>query len=208
MKRSIPCRIPGPGPARGRRRDPGAGGHGARLVLQHGPELRDARGNSNTMNFGINANLTRQWLRTAWRNERHVRAHRRHRAHAASRSALPTNFTVEPGRQRHQVGAAVRQQRPGAPRDRAVLLERGGQRRARPFAGLESRTIGAAGVGYLWQKPDKARALPGRHRGDLHGAGRSDRRPRDRGRVRGRALHPGRREALRRPPCRTRSLRT
>ena len=33
-----------------------------------------ARGNSNTLNFGVNADLTRQWLRTAWRDKGHVRA--------------------------------------------------------------------------------------------------------------------------------------
>lgn len=114
-----------------------------------------ARGNSNTMNLGINADLTRQWLRTAWRNNgSFVRSDVAEPTQTAT--GTPGDFTVEPG--------------PSVTKSERLFFSSNLERRVTErffwnvagnverdvFAGLEYRTSGAAGVGYLWQKPDNS----------------------------------------------------
>ncbi len=114
-----------------------------------------ARGNSKTMNFGINADLTRQWLRTAWRNNgSFVRSD----VAEPSQTAVGSlgDFTVETG--------------PSVTKSERLFFKSDLERRVTErffynvagnverdvFAGIEYRTAGAAGVGYLWQKPDNS----------------------------------------------------
>jgi hypothetical protein len=114
-----------------------------------------ARGNSNTLNFGVNADLTRQWLRTAWRNKgTFVRAD----AADPTQTAIgaPGSFEVEPG--------------PTVTKSERLFFSSDLERRVTErffwnvtgnverdvFAGLDYRASGAAGVGYLWQKPDNS----------------------------------------------------
>ena len=114
-----------------------------------------ARGNSKTMNFGINADVTRQWLRTAWRNNgSFVRSDVAEPSQIAT--GTPGNFSVETG--------------PSVTKSERLFFKSDLERRVTerffwnvagnverdPFAGLEYRTAGAAGVGYLWQKPDNS----------------------------------------------------
>jgi putative salt-induced outer membrane protein YdiY len=114
-----------------------------------------ARGNSNTMNFGINANLTRQWLRTAWRNNgSFVRSDVAEPTQTAI--GVPGDFSVEPG--------------PSVTKSERLFFKSDLERRITErffwnvagdverdvFAGLEYRTAGALGVGYLWLKPDNS----------------------------------------------------
>jgi hypothetical protein len=114
-----------------------------------------ARGNSNTMNFGINANLTRQWLRTAWRNNG---SFVRNDVAEPTQTAIgtPGDFTVEPG--------------PSVTKSERLFFKSDLERRVTErffwnvagdverdiFAGLEYRAAGALGVGYLWLKPDNS----------------------------------------------------
>jgi hypothetical protein len=114
-----------------------------------------ARGNSETLNFGINANLTRQWLRTAWRNQGSFV-----RSDVAEPTQIATgsvgDFTVEPG--------------PSVTKSERLFFRSDLERRVTErffwnvagnverdvFAGLEYRAAGALGVGYLWLKPDNS----------------------------------------------------
>lgn len=114
-----------------------------------------ARGNSNTMNFGINANLTRQWLRTAWRNNgTFVRSDVAEPTQIAV--GTPGDFTVEPG------DSVTKSERLFFSSDlERRVTERffwnvTGNVERDVFAGLDYRTSGAAGVGWLWQKPDNS----------------------------------------------------
>lgn len=113
------------------------------------------QGNSKTMNFGITADLTRQWLRTAWRNNG---SFVRNDVADPSQTAVgsPGSFEVETG--------------PSVTKSERLFFKSDLERRVTerffwnvagnverdPFAGLEYRTTGAAGVGYLWQKPDNS----------------------------------------------------
>jgi len=113
------------------------------------------RGNSKTLNAGINANLTRQWLRTAWRtNGSFVR----NDVSEPSRIAVgsTTNFVTDFG------PTVTKSEKIFANSDlERRLTERffwnvAGSFERDQFAGLDSRVIGALGVGYLWQKPDNS----------------------------------------------------
>jgi putative salt-induced outer membrane protein YdiY len=113
------------------------------------------RGNSKTLNAGINASLTRQWLRTAWRtNGSFVR----NDVSEPSRIAVgtPTNFVTDFG------PTVTKSEKIFANSDlERRLTERffwnvAGSFERDQFAGLDSRVIGAVGVGYLWQKPDNS----------------------------------------------------
>jgi putative salt-induced outer membrane protein YdiY len=113
------------------------------------------RGNSKTLNAGLNTNITRQWLRTAWRtNGSFVR----NDVSEPSRIATGTvgNFSTDFG--------------PTVTKSEKVFVNSDLERRVTErffwnvagnferdqFAGLDSRVIGAAGIGYLWQKPDNS----------------------------------------------------
>jgi putative salt-induced outer membrane protein YdiY len=113
------------------------------------------RGNTKTLNAGINANLTRQWLRTAWRtNGSFVR----NDVSEPSRIAVgsTTNFVTDFG------PTVTKSEKIFANSDlERRLTERffwnvAGSFERDQFAGLDSRVIGALGVGYLWQKPDNS----------------------------------------------------
>jgi putative salt-induced outer membrane protein YdiY len=114
-----------------------------------------ARGNSNTMNLGINASLTRQWLRTAWRNNgSFVRSDVAEPTQTAV--GVPGDFSVEPG--------------PSVTKSERLFFKSDLERRITErffwnvagdverdvFAGLDYRTTAALGVGYLWMKPDNS----------------------------------------------------
>jgi putative salt-induced outer membrane protein YdiY len=113
------------------------------------------RGNSKTLNAGLNTNLTRQWLRTAWKtNGSFVRNDVSEPSRIATGSA--TNFTTDFG--------------PTVTKSEKVFVNSDLERRITErffynvagnferdqFAGLDRRVIGAVGVGYLWQKPDNS----------------------------------------------------
>lgn len=113
------------------------------------------RGNSKTLNAGLNTNLTRQWLRTAWKtNGSFVRNDVSEPSRIATGSA--TNFTTDFG--------------PTVTKSEKVFVNTDLERRVTErffwnvagnferdkFAGLDRRVIGAAGIGYLWQKPDNS----------------------------------------------------
>jgi putative salt-induced outer membrane protein YdiY len=113
------------------------------------------RGNSKTLNAGLNANLTRQWLRTAWRtNGSFVR----NDVSEPSRIAVgsTTNFVTDFG------PTVTKSEKIFANSDlERRLTERffwnvAGSFERDQFAGLDSRVLGALGVGYLWQKPDSS----------------------------------------------------
>jgi hypothetical protein len=113
------------------------------------------QGNSKTMNFGITADLTRQWLRTAWRNNG---SFVRNDVAEPSQTAVgvPGDFSVETG--------------PSVTKSERLFFKSDLERRMTErffwnvagnverdvFAGLDYRAAGAAGVGYLWQKPDNS----------------------------------------------------
>ena len=113
------------------------------------------QGNSKTMNFGINADLTRQWLRTAWRNNG---SFVRNDVAEPSQTAVGSlgNFEVETG--------------PTVTKSERLFFKSDLERRVTErffwnvagnverdvFAGLDYRAAGAAGVGWLWQKPDNS----------------------------------------------------
>lgn len=114
-----------------------------------------ARGNSNTLNFGITADLTRQWLRTAWRNNgSFVRSDVAEPTQTAI--GVPGDFSVEPG--------------PTVTKSERLFFKSDLERRITErffwnvagdverdvFAGLDYRTAAALGVGYLWQRPDNS----------------------------------------------------
>ena len=113
------------------------------------------RGNSKTLNAGLNTSLTRQWLRTAWKtNGSFVRNDVSEPSRVAS--GVPGNFTTDFG--------------PTITKSEKVFVNSDLERRLTErffwnvagnferdeFAGLERRVIGAVGVGYLWQKPDNS----------------------------------------------------
>ena len=113
------------------------------------------QGNSKTMNFGITADLTRQWLRTAWRNNG---SFVRNDVAEPSQTAVgvPGDFAVETG--------------PSVTKSERLFFKSDFERRFTErwfwnaagnverdvFAGLDYRAAGAAGLGYLWQKPDNS----------------------------------------------------
>jgi hypothetical protein len=114
-----------------------------------------ARGNSETLNFGVNVDLTRQWLRTAWRNNgAFVRSDVAEPTRFAT--GTPANFTLETG--------------PSVTKSEKLFFKSDLERRITErffwnvagnverdvFAGLKYRTAGALGVGYLWQRPDNS----------------------------------------------------
>jgi putative salt-induced outer membrane protein YdiY len=111
------------------------------------------RGNSETLNLGINTNLTRQWLRTAWRNNgSFVRTDVNEPTIFAV--GTPSNFVFDTG--------------PRVTKSEKLFFNSDLERRITerffwnvagnverdPFAGLRHRETGALGIGYLWQKPD------------------------------------------------------
>ena len=113
------------------------------------------QGNSKTMNFGITADVTRQWLRTAWRNNG---SFVRNDVAEPTQTAVGSlgNFEVETG--------------PTVTKSERLFFKSDLERRVTErffwnvagnverdvFAGLDYRAAGAAGVGYLWQKPDNS----------------------------------------------------
>jgi Protein of unknown function, DUF481 len=113
------------------------------------------QGNSKTMNFGITADVTRQWLRTAWRNNG---SFVRNDVAEPSQTAVgtPGDFSVETG--------------PSVTKSERLFFKSDLERRVTErffwnvagnverdvFAGLDYRAAGAGGVGYLWQKPDNS----------------------------------------------------
>jgi Protein of unknown function, DUF481 len=114
-----------------------------------------ARGNSKTMNLGITADVTRQWLRTAWRNNgSFVRSDVAEPSQTAV--GAPGDFSVETG--------------PSVTKSERLFFKSDLERRFTErwfwnaagnverdvFAGLDYRAAGALGVGYLWQKPDNS----------------------------------------------------
>lgn len=113
-------------------------------------------GNSSTLNFGFNTNLTRQWLRTAWRtNASFIRSD----ANEPNRRAVGTSLAN-----------AVLEDGPSVTKSEKIFANSDFERRLTErffwnvagtyerdkFAGLDSRLTGAVGVGYLWQKPDNS----------------------------------------------------
>jgi putative salt-induced outer membrane protein YdiY len=114
------------------------------------------RGNSESLNLGVNANITRQWLRTAWRNQA---SFVRNDVNEPTRRAIGTN-----------AGNAVLEKGPSVTKSEKVFinstLERrvterffwnaGGSFERDIFAGLKSRYLGQAGIGYMWLKPDNS----------------------------------------------------
>jgi putative salt-induced outer membrane protein YdiY len=113
------------------------------------------RGNSKTLNAGVNANLTRQWLRTAWKT---TGSFVRNDVSDPSRIAVGsvTNFATDFGptvTKSEKIFANTDLERRVTERffwNVASSFERD------QFAGLDSRILGAAGIGYLWQKPDNS----------------------------------------------------
>lgn len=112
------------------------------------------RGNSETMNLGINTNVTRQWLRTAWRtNGSFVRTD----VNEPNRRAIGTN-----------INNAVLETGPRVTKSEKLFVNTDLERRVTErffwnvagnaerdiFAGLNHRATGALGLGYLWQNPD------------------------------------------------------
>jgi hypothetical protein len=114
------------------------------------------RGNSDSLNVGVNANVTRQWLRTAWRNQ----------------GSFVRNDVNEPGRLAIGTNAnnAVLEKGESVTKSEKIFfnsnLERriterffwnaGGSFERDVFAGLESRYLGQLGIGYMWLKPDNS----------------------------------------------------
>lgn len=111
------------------------------------------RGNSDTLNIGVNTSLTRQWLRTAWRNNgSFVRTDVNEPTIFAV--GTPSNFSIESG--------------PRITKSEKLFFNSDLERRITErffwnvagsverdiFAGLRHRETGAIGIGYLWQKPD------------------------------------------------------
>jgi hypothetical protein len=107
-------------------------------------------GNSETINVGVTTNITRQWLRTSWKT---TGSFVRSDVHEPTRQAIQTGggFSFEKG--------------PRVTKSEKIfvnsLFERriterffwnvGGTGERDVFAGLKSRLIAVAGVGYLWQ---------------------------------------------------------
>jgi putative salt-induced outer membrane protein YdiY len=113
------------------------------------------RGNTKTLNAGLNTSLTRQWLRTAWKtNGSFVR----NDVSEPSRIAVgtPGNFTTDFGE------TVTKSEKVFVNSDlQRRLTERffwnvAGNFERDEFAGLDRRVLGAVGVGYLWQKPDNS----------------------------------------------------
>jgi putative salt-induced outer membrane protein YdiY len=107
------------------------------------------RGNSQTLNLGINANLTRQWLRTAWKtNGSFVRQDVNEPTRRAVNGNLETGARITKSEKLFVNSNLERRI------TEHVLWNVGGSAERDIFAGLKSRILGQLGIGYLWQKPD------------------------------------------------------
>jgi putative salt-induced outer membrane protein YdiY len=113
------------------------------------------RGNTKTLNAGLNTNLTRQWLRTAWKTN----------------GSFVRNDVSEPSRIAIRSGNTfVTEFGPTVTKSEKIFVNTDLERRITErffwnvagnferdqFAGLDRRVIGALGIGYLWQKPDNS----------------------------------------------------
>ncbi len=121
-----------------------------------------AKGNSETLNLGLNAQLTRKWLRTSWKTDAtFVRTD----VHEPTRRAV-CNITCDLSLAEVELG-------PTQTKSEKVLVNSGFERRVTErffwkiagnferdkFAGLDSRSSGAAGVGYMWRNLDSSKTL-------------------------------------------------
>jgi putative salt-induced outer membrane protein YdiY len=107
------------------------------------------RGNSQTLNLGINANLTRQWLRTAWKtNCSFVRQD----VNEPTRRAV--NGVLETGERTTKSEKLFVNSNLERRITERFLWNVGGSAERDIFAGLKRRLLGQVGIGYLWQKPD------------------------------------------------------
>jgi putative salt-induced outer membrane protein YdiY len=112
------------------------------------------RGNSETMNLGVNTDLTRQWLRTAWRNNGSFVRTTANEPNRLAIGTTPANAVLQTG--------------PSVTKSEKLFFNSDLERRVTerffwnvaasverdPFAGLKYRTLGAVGIGYLWQSTD------------------------------------------------------
>jgi len=113
------------------------------------------RGNSETLNLGINASLTRQWLRTAWRNNgSFVRTDVNEPTIFAV--GTPTNFSIETGPRVTKSEKLFFNSDLERRITERVFWNVAGNVERDVFAGLRHRETGALGIGYLWQKPDNS----------------------------------------------------
>jgi putative salt-induced outer membrane protein YdiY len=107
------------------------------------------RGNSQTLNLGINANVTRQWLRTAWKtNGSFVRQDVNEPTRRAINGVLESGPRVTKSEKLFVNSNLERRI------TERFLWNVGGSAERDIFAGLKRRLLGQVGVGYLWQKPD------------------------------------------------------
>ncbi len=121
-----------------------------------------AKGNSETLNMGLNTQITRKWLRTSWNTTGNfVRTD----VHEPTRRAVCTG-TCGPSLTDVELGPTVTKSEKvfvNSAFERRVT-ERffwkvaGGFERDK-FAGLDSRSSGAAGVGYMWRDLDGSKTL-------------------------------------------------
>ncbi|HLA77682.1 MAG TPA: DUF481 domain-containing protein [Vicinamibacteria bacterium] len=121
-----------------------------------------AKGNSETLNLGLNAQITRKWLRTSWKTDANfVRTD----VHEPTRRAVCTGTCdlnlaeVELGpTQTKSEKAFVNSAFERRVTERFFWKVAGNFERDK-FAGLDSRTSGAAGVGYMWRNLDSSKTL-------------------------------------------------
>lgn len=121
-----------------------------------------AKGNSETLNLGINTQITRKWLRTSWNTTGNfVRTD----VHEPTRRAVCTG-TCDPSLTVVELGPTVT-------KSEKVFVNSDFQRRVTEsffwklaggferdkFAGLDSRSSAAAGVGYMWRNQDSSKTL-------------------------------------------------
>jgi putative salt-induced outer membrane protein YdiY len=107
------------------------------------------RGNSETLNVGVNANLTRQWLRTAWRtNGSFVRQDVNEPTRRAVGGVLEKGERITKSEKLFVNSNFERRV------TERFLWNAGGSAERDIFAGLKRRLLGQLGVGYLWLKPD------------------------------------------------------
>jgi putative salt-induced outer membrane protein YdiY len=107
------------------------------------------RGNSETLNVGVNANITRQWLRTAWRtNGSFVRQDVNEPTRRAVAGVMEKGDRVTKSEKLFVNSNFERRV------TERFLWNAGGSAERDVFAGLKRRVLGQLGVGYLWLKPD------------------------------------------------------
>ncbi len=124
-----------------------------------------SQGNSDTLNVGLNGEVTRKWLRTEWK----------------TRAIFTRNDVAEPTRRAvtrcvlpcDVVGTAVEESGPTVTKSEKIFGDTTFMRRVTErlfwnvagsyerdkFAGLDSRVVGAVAAGYRWENRDKTGLL-------------------------------------------------